>query len=162
MFTEISTQIIHASIASVINEIQPEANIYDNPNQQGTVYPAWFIVHRSPFEIRNETGRRFGRNRFSITYQIDIWYMLQQNIPCLYDEYVAIAEALDSKIEYLPIFGSSAIVHVFDRSWNLELNAMKYSITLRLRVFGDNVGEQTKINTISDISAFVKNRNEAE
>lgn len=135
---EISTQIIHNSYAAVINKIDPKANIYDNPNQQGTAYPAWFIVHRSPVEVMRDFGKRYGGNRYTLTYQIDIWYMIQQNIPRLYDQYTAVAERLDEQLEYLPIFGSDAVVHVYDKSWSLELNSMKYSTTLRLRVCRNN------------------------
>ena len=112
MPVSISTQVIHASYAAVISEIDKDANIYDNPNQQGTAYPAWFIVHRSPVEIQRELGKRLNGNRYILTYQIDIWYMVQQNITRLYDIYTQVAEQLDEKIEYLPIFGSDAIVHV--------------------------------------------------
>lgn len=158
---EISTQIIHNSYAAVINKIDPKANIYDNPNQQGTAYPAWFIVHRSPVEVQREFGKRMNGNCYMLTYQIDIWYMIQQNIPRLYDQYTAIAERFDSEIEYLPIFGSNAIVHVYDRSWSLELNAMKYSTTLKLRVFADKNFVFTPMEVIDDLSVFLKNQNQS-
>lgn len=158
---EISTQIIHNSYAAVINKIDPNANIYDNPNQQGTAYPAWFIVHRSPVEVAREFGKRMNGNCYMLTYQIDIWYMIQQNIPRLYDQYTAIAERFDSEIEYLPIFGSDAVVHVYDRSWSLELNAMKYSTTLKLRVFADKNFVFTPIEVIEDLSVFLKNQNQS-
>jgi hypothetical protein len=159
MSVQISTQIIHKSFAAVINEVQANANIYDNPNQQGTVYPAWFIVHRSPVEIRRDTGKRLDGNRYELTYQIDLWYMLQQNITGLFDQYTQIAEALDSKLEYLPIFGSDAVVHVYDRSWSLELNALKYSTTLRLRVFTDTNFVFEPMEVIEDVNTFIKNAN---
>lgn len=158
---EISTQIIHNSYAAVINRIDPKANIYDNPNQQGTAYPAWFIVHRSPVEVAREFGKRMNGNCYMLTYQIDIWYMIQQNIPRLYDQYTAIAERFDAEIEYLPIFGSDAIVHVYDRSWSLELNAMKYSTTLKLRVFADKNFVFTPMEVIEDLSVFLKNQNQS-
>lgn len=161
MSIEISTQIIHNSYAAVINKIDHKANIYDNPNQQGTAYPAWFIVHRSPVEVAREFGKRMNGNCYMLTYQIDIWYMIQQNIPRLYDQYTAIAERFDSEIEYLPIFGSDAIVHVYDRSWSLELNAMKYSTTLKLRVFADKNFAFTPIEVIEDLSVFLKNQNQS-
>lgn len=161
MTVEISTQIIHNSYAAVINKIDPKANIYDNPNQQGTAYPAWFIVHRSPVEVARDFGKRMNGNCYMLTYQIDIWYMIQQNIPRLYDQYTAIAERFDAEIEYLPIFGSDAIVHVYDRSWSLELNAMKYSTTLKLRVFADKNFVFTPMEVIDDISVFLKNQNQS-
>lgn len=152
---EINTQIIHASYASVINQVQPNANIYDNPNQQGTVYPAWFIVHRSPVEVTRDFGRINTGNRYNITYQIDLWYMIQQNITAMFDKYRAVAESLDSYIEYLPIFGTDAVVHVYDRMWNIEMNAMKYSTTLRLRVFTEKHPVFNPIETIT-FEEFIK------
>lgn len=150
MSIEISTQIIHASYAAVINSIDPNANIYDNPNQQGTAYPAWFIVHRAPVEVQRDVGKRYGGNRYTLTYMIDIWYMIQQNIPRLYDQYTQVAEELDSKMDYLPIHGSDAVVHVYDRSWSLELSCLKYSTTLRLRVYRNNPNyDDTTIDVIT-------------
>jgi hypothetical protein len=161
MPVEISTQIIHASYATVINRIQPNANIYDNPNQQGTDLPAWFIVHRSPVEIRKELGKRHGGSRFEITYSIDIWYMLKQNITRLYDQYTEIAERLDEELEYLPVFNSDAVLHVHDRSWSLEMNALKYSTTLRFKVYGDVSDVIPKMQVIEDVDVFLKNQNES-
>lgn len=158
MPVNISTQIIHASYASVIREIDANANIYDNPNQQGTEYPAWFIVHRSPVEIQRDLGKRLSGNRYVLTYQIDIWYMIQQNITRLFDQYTQIAEQLELKLEYLPIFGSDAVVHVYDKSWSLELNALKYSTTLRLRVFVDKDFHLEPMEVIEDLSVFLKNQ----
>lgn len=155
---EISTQIIHASYAAVINSIDPNANIYDNPNQQGTAYPAWFIVHRAPVEVQRNVGKRYGGNRYTLTYMIDIWYMIQQNIPRLYDQYTQVAEELDSKMDYLPIHGSDAVVHVYDRSWSLELNCLKYSTTLRLRVYRDNPNYDTTTIDVISTEVFLKTK----
>lgn len=154
MSIQLSTQLIHSSFASVIQSIDSSAHIYDNPNQQGTDVPAWFIVHRSPVEVQ----RTLGVYRTLVVYNIDIWYMLQQNITCLYDKYSAIAEQLDAKLTYLPIFNAPGVkVHVYDRSWGLEMNAMKYSTTLRLRVKEDFGTTEHKMDVISDLSVFLKN-----
>ena len=161
MAIEISTQIIHAIFATVINKIQPGANIYDNPNQQGTTYPAWFIVHRSPVELQRHVGKRNNGNRYLITFQIDLWYMLQQNITRLFDQYTAIAEQLAYNLQYLPIFGSDAVVQVYDQSWSLELNALKYSTTIKLRVYTDENFVFTPMEVISDLEIFLKNQNES-
>lgn len=153
----IDTSVIHASYASMINLIEPGANIYDNPSQQGVIYPAWFIVHRSPVEIRRDVGKRFGGNRYDMTYQIDIWYMIQQNTTRMFDNYTKIAEQLDDKLEYLQVFGSDAVLHVFDKSWTLEMNALKFSTTLRFKVYSEN--SETKPNPmpdVIDIKTFLK------
>ena len=152
MGIEITTQLIHASYASVIREIDANANIYDNPNQQGTYYPAWFIVHRSPVELQKGIGR------WTLVYQIDIWYMLKSNQTRLYDQYSAIAEQLDDKLEYLPIFGTDACVHVLDRSWGLELDALKYSTTLRLYASKGPKPVIPYMEVIEDLRVFLKNQ----
>lgn len=150
MSIEITTQLIHASYASVIQTIDANANIYDNPNQQGTYYPAWFIVHRSPVELQKGIGR------WTLVYQIDIWYMLKSNQTRLYDQYSAIAEQLDDKLEYLPIFGTDACVHVLDRSWGLELDALKYSTTLRLYASKGPKPVIPYMEVIEDLRVFLK------
>lgn len=150
MSIEITTQLIHASYASVIRTIDENANIYDNPNQQGTYYPAWFIVHRSPVELQKGIGR------WTLVYQIDIWYMLKSNQTRLYDQYSAIAEQLDDKLEYLPIFGTDACVHVLDRSWGLELDALKYSTTLRLYASRGPKPVIPYMEVIEDLRVFLK------
>lgn len=148
---QIDTQIIHASIASVLNRIDPAAQIFDNPTQQGTPYPAWYIIHRSPVERQRECG-----NRYIIVYQIDIWYMLQQNITRLYDQYTEVAERLQEEIEYLPIYGhDSVLIHTYENSWGLELNAMKYSLTLRLRCSRSTTPD-IKMAVIEDLQVFLK------
>ena len=148
---ELSTQLIHASIASVLNRIDPNAEIFDNPTQQGTPYPAWYIVHRAPVERQRECG-----NRYVLVYQIDIWYMLQQNITRMYDQYTAIAERLQEEIEYLPIYGyENVLIHTYENSWGLEMNAMKYSITLRIRC-SRSASPDVKMAVIEDLDVFIK------
>lgn len=151
MSIELSTQLIHSSIASVLNQIDSSAEIFDNPTQQGTPYPAWYIVHRSPVERQRECG-----NRYVLVYQIDIWYLLKQNITRLYDQYTNVAEQLQEAIEYLPIYGyKDVVVHTYDNSWGLEMNAMKYSLTLRFRC-SRNTTPDTKMQVIEDLQVFLK------
>lgn len=151
MAIELSTQLIHASIAAILRDIDPNAEIFDNPTQQGTPYPAWYIVHRQPVELHRECG-----NRYMLVYGIDIWYMLQQNITRMYDQYTQVAERLQDVMEHLPIYGHPGVlVHTHENSWSLELNAMKYSITLRLRCSRNTVPEP-KMQVIEDLSVFIK------
>lgn len=165
MAVEISIQLIHASYATAINKIQPNANIYDNPNQQGTELPAWFIVHRSPIEIRKEAGKIGRGSRFEVTVNIDLWYLLKQNITRLFDQYSAIAEQLDENLEYLPLLGTDAVLHVHDRVWSLELNALKYSTTLRFKVYSDGTNSlmplSEKMNVITGPEVFIKNNSQS-
>lgn len=147
----IDTQIIHKSIAQVLAKVDPNATIFDNPNQQGTKLPAWFIVHSSP--VSNVCQLY---NRFFLTYNIDIYYMLEYNRPRLYDEYAAIADALDLAIDYLPIYGTdNQLVHVYERSWELAMNALKYSIVLHFRVTPDT-DREPYMQVIQSLDVFLK------
>lgn len=151
MGIEVSTRLIHASIAQVLHEISPDAEIFDNPNQQGTPYPAWFIVHRSPVEVRKEI------RRYYITYYIDVWYLIKQNLTQMFDQYTRIAEQLADKMEYIPVYGYKGVVlHTFETSWSIEMTAMKYSITLRLVCSRDNGVPQPKMYVIEDFQTFIK------
>lgn len=155
MAITINTPVIHKSYASVLSRIDPNALIFDNPNQQGTKLPAWFIVHREPV---SSTCAIDGYQW--LVYAIDIYYMVEYNKPRLFDEYAAIADQLDLELEYLPIYGTDTVVHVFDRSWELAMNALKYSTTLRLRVH-PSVQREPYMQVIENLEVFLKMQNEA-
>lgn len=155
MAITINTPVIHKSYASVLSRIDPNALIFDNPNQQGTKLPAWFIVHREPVSSACAIdGYQW------VVYAIDIYYMVEYNKPRLFDEYAAIADQLDLELEYLPIYGTDTVVHVFDRSWELAMNALKYSTTLRLRVH-PSVQREPYMQVIENLEVFLKMQNEA-
>ena len=129
---EISTEIVHKSLAAVAASIVPNSYVYDNPNQQGTHLPAWFIVHREPVRIERENQRRAW-----IIFGIDLYYMIELNTPRVFDEYARVGDALDCALTYLRIYGTDKLVHVFERSWELAMNCLKYSLTLRIRCAPD-------------------------
>ena len=80
MAIQIDTPTVHRSIAQALRGVTPEATIYDNPNQQATRLPAWFIVHREPVRIEREISR------WVLVYALDLVYMLDFNITGLYDK----------------------------------------------------------------------------
>ena len=129
----VDTALVHRSLATVCAAIAPGSYIYDNPNQQGTKLPCWFIVHREPVSIDRENQRRAW-----LIYSIDLYYMLELNTPRLFDSYSTVADALDSALTYLPVYGTTdTLIHVYDRSWELAMNCLKYSLTLRIRCAPD-------------------------
>jgi hypothetical protein len=84
--------------------------------------------------------------------------MVEYNKPRLFDEYAAIADRLDLNLEYLPVYGTDGkLVHVFDRSWELAMNALKYSTTLRLRV-RPGTTPAPYMNVIENFEVFIKTR----
>ena len=149
----IDTSLIHKSIATVLSSINSNAYIYDNPNQQATKLPAWFITHREPVKIEREIGRAW------LIYSIDLFYMLEYNTPRLFDDYATVADSLNTSLIYLPIYGLDGVkTQVYEREWGLQLDALKYSFTLRFRVKQDTVPDE-KMQVIEDLSVFLKNQN---
>lgn len=149
MSVVIDTPTIHKSIASVLLSIDSNAYIYDNPNQQATKLPAWFIIHREPVKIEREIGRAW------LIYSIDLFYMLEYNTPRLFDDYAQIADSLNTSLIYLPIYGQDYKTQIYEREWGLQLDALKYSFTLRFRVSQDTVIDE-KMQVIQDLSVFLK------
>lgn len=150
MAIQIDTPTVHRSIAQALRGVTPEATIYDNPNQQATRLPAWFIVHREPVRIEREISR------WVLVYALDLVYMLDFNITGLYDKYSAIADALDLALVYLEIYGSGgAKTHVYERSWQLDMSGLKYSLELRFRV-APNTKLKEYMQVIEDLQVFLK------
>ena len=150
MAIQIDTPTVHRSIAQALRGVTPEATIYDNPNQQATRLPAWFIVHREPVRIEREISR------WVLVYALDLVYMLDFNITGLYDKYSAIADALDLALVYLEIYGSGgAKTHVYERNWQLDMSGLKYSIELRFRV-APNTKLEEYMQVIEDLQVFLK------
>lgn len=147
----IDTPTIHKSLASLVLQVTPNAYIYDNPNQQGTHLPAWFIVHREPVNIKEDLHGRYWLN-----YGIDLYYMLDFNLPHLFDDYAAIADQLGEISEYLPIYGyENVVTHTYERSWGMYMDALKFSFTLKFRVTRDAT-PPAYMQVIEDLSVFLK------
>lgn len=148
----LDTPLVHKSFSDVINKITPGAHIYDNPNQQGTKLPAWFIVHRDPVTITRDLDKMAW-----LTYGIDLYYMLELNMPRTFDSYSAVADALNTELKYLTIYGTQFKTHVIDRSWQLKLDCLCYSTTLKFRV-SETEEPETKMQVIEDLAVFLKNQ----
>lgn len=147
----IDTPTIHKSLAQLVLQVTPNAHVYDNPNQQGTMLPAWFIVHREPVDIKEDLHGRWWLN-----YHIDLFYMLDFNGPHLFDDYAAIADALGQISENFSIYGhDNVIIHAFERAWGMYMDALKCSMTLKLRVSRDST-PPVYMQVIEDFDAFVK------
>lgn len=147
----IDTPTIHKSLAQLVLSLTPNACVYDNPNQQGTHLPAWFIVHREPVDIKEDLHGRWWLN-----YHIDLFYMLDFNGPHLFDDYAAIADQLGEISEYLPIYGyENVVTHTYERSWGMYMDALKFSMNLKFRVTKDAT-PPAFMEVIEDLRVFLK------
>ena len=157
MSIAINTATIHKSFASILLSITPSAHVYDNPNQQNTKLPAWFIVHREPTRVEEEN-----QFRYILTYSIDLYYLEQLNGTRTFDAYSSIADQLDYDLHYLEIYGSNGSkIHVLNREWSMELEALKYSTTLKIRVKRDEI-TAPDMEVIESLETFIKRYHEKE
>ena len=132
MKPDINLNLISKAIADVLMEQFPESTIYDSPNQQSTLLPAWFINYMPGSSIEKQIGDRFMR-----TLRVDLVYLEDFNLTDLYDRYRAAADILDETIEtfaYTSSSGEKYMVHAHDRKWKMDLSALHYELTVKIRV----------------------------
>ncbi len=98
------------SLAGVLKEKYPEYPVYDSPNQQGTVFPCFFIFFM-PSEIDSQVDGRFLHD-----LGIDIVFVQQRNIVNGNAGIHAIARYLDESLELFPYSDGSeetAFIHTY-------------------------------------------------
>jgi hypothetical protein len=128
---KISIPIIDNALAGLLKQLVSGVSVYNNPNQQKTSLPAFFIQHMPNMSIKPQTSDRFKRKLF-----FDIVYMEEYNLTALEDRYCEIAELLDVYLELIPIIedGNTYYVRTLNRSWSVELGALHYKFDLEMRV----------------------------
>lgn len=136
MKPKIDISSISNALADVLAENFPDSTIYDNPNQQGTELPAWFINYIPGSTIKKAIGNRYWRN-----LHIDLVYLVEYDLPDLYDQYRAAAETLDEVLEMFKYKkdGQEYLIRTYDRTWRMDLSAMHYELRLDLRVSKETI-----------------------
>jgi hypothetical protein len=128
---EISLKTVSSALADFLKGRFPDAHIYDNPNQQDTERPAWFIEFMPNSSVKKQIDGRYLRKLY-----IDLAYLTDYNLPDLFDIYKNAAEVLDEHLELLPYEsdGESYLLRTYDRKWDVDLSALHYKLRLDLRV----------------------------
>jgi hypothetical protein len=136
MKPKIDISSISNALADVLAEHFPDSTIYDNPNQQGTELPAWFINYIPGSTIKKAIDNRYWRN-----LHIDLVYLVEYDLPDLYDQYRAAAEILDEVLETFKYTkdGQDYLIRTYDRTWKMDLSAMHYELRLDLRVSKETI-----------------------
>jgi hypothetical protein len=151
--TEISLHIISKALADLLIGLFPGAAVYDNPQQQKTALPAWFINFMPGSGVNKEIGNRYMR-----TLRVDLVNLEDYNLPDLYDRYKHAAEVLDQSLEFFSFTGSDGnvyMLHAHDRQWRMDLSAMHYEFRLDLRVSLD-LPPDTAMQTIDSLTQTIK------
>lgn len=112
------------SIAGVLKAEYPDIPIYNNPSQQGTEVPCFFVFFM-PTEIEKQIGRRFMRN-----IGIDIVYLVEKNDPDAHDKMVSAADTLDCALEFILYEGKEKL-RTFDREWKIDDGELHYQLKIK-------------------------------
>lgn len=121
---------IARSLADYLAPVLPGVTFYEDPNQQGSQTPCWFLQQRYS-NLKLQTGGRWLR-----VIGLDLTYLEDYNLPDLQRRYQSAAEALDVALETFPYThqGGSVLVRAYDREWRVDLDALHYKFELRALV----------------------------
>lgn len=138
--TLISINSVIDAIAGNLRDKAGATYVYNNPNQQNTQYPCWFINLVPTNSIDRVT---MARNLRSLT--IDLVYHEQINEIILFDNYIAQAEILDEKLLFIDYpysfrddegntISGIAKIRTIERHWTIDRTALHYMFTLPFHV----------------------------
>ena len=127
---KISIPIIDNAIAGLLKQLFPGVSVYNNPNQQGTALPAFFIQHMPNSGVTKQISERYKRKLF-----IDLVYMDEYNLTDTNDIYLGVAETLDINLELFPVVQDNETFYMrtYERTWSVELGALHYKFHLEFR-----------------------------
>lgn len=158
---EVTVQIIQDAIAGFLKNKVGATKVYNNPNQQGTEFPAWFI-HLIPLTGISypAVGGRLLRN-----FQIDLVYTEQYNLVDLYDIYLQKAEEMDYLLEYIEypykvlnedgtVEIEIALIRPMNKEWSIDLQSLHYKFQLNLHVRRYE-GDNPKMMVIEELHEYV-------
>lgn len=137
------------SLADYLAPAFPGVAFYQDPNQQGTAAPCFFL-QQTEETLTKETGGYYLR-----TIGLDLTYLERYNLPNLQQLYQAAAETLDLMLDTFPYTDGeeTALVRAYDRNWRIDLDAMHYEFEIRERV---RIPEDwPKMQTIQDLNEEV-------
>lgn len=152
MKPEINLELISRALAGVLAAEFPTSTVYDNPNQQKTKLPAWFINFMPGSSIKKQVDNRYMR-----TLRVDLVYLDEYNLPDLYDRYKSAAERLDEVLELFAYDydGEQYLIRTYDRQWKMDLAALHYELRLEIRVSIEKP-PQPKMEAIEELSERIK------
>ena len=149
MKPQINIELINKALADFLNEYLPEATVYENPNQQGTDLPAWWIEYVPGSSIKKQIGNRFMRN-----LHVVLIYEDEYNLVDLNKRYEAVAEILDENLELFKYIqdGDTYFIRTYERNWSINLKSLRYDFKLNIKVSRQKnpvlLIERATINTI--------------
>lgn len=160
---DVSIVLITHALADMLTTHFPGIKVYNNPNQQDTELPAWFIMFMPLSGIKPEIGNRYRR-----VMGVDLVYLEEYNKTNLYDKYLAMAETLDENLDLLACNYEvivdeakgeterhTAYLHTYNREWKADLAEMHYQFRLEFRASRD-LPDDVKMLVIQELTEMIK------
>lgn len=119
------------SLAAYLASYFPGVTFYENPNQQGTQAPCFFL------QIRYSNIKLHQGGRWLRVLGLDLTYLQDYNLPNMQQLYEMAAEQLDLVMETFPYTyadesgSETATLRTYDREWRIDLDALHYQFELR-------------------------------
>lgn len=119
------------SIAAVIKTGYPSMKVYGSANQQGTIYPCFFVLEMPSYiypEMNDRNRRQIG---------LDIVYVQQRNITNALSDVRGVIDFLDENLETFTFTdpdGETCSLRVYARAWSYEDQELHYKITVKALV----------------------------
>ena len=142
------------SLADYLAPVLPDVQYNEDPAQQGVDCPCFFLQQRYAYTDR----RRSTRGMFLQRIGLDLTYLEDYNLPDLQRRYLAAAEALDLEMGTIPYSDGETVgtvqLHTYERSWNIDLDALHYKFELQEIVIEPPAAE-VKMQAIAEYNAEV-------
>lgn len=142
---------IAKSLADYLAPEFPDVEFYEDPNQQETKTPCFFLQQRYS-RLIPQTDMYWIR-----TIGLDLTYLVDYNLPNTQRLYQEAAERLDLVMEVFPYCdgksAETALIRTYDREWRVDLDAMHYKFEIKERVKIPE--EYAKMRTIQEYNEEV-------
>lgn len=119
------------SIAAVIKTGYPSMKVYGSANQQGTIFPCFFVLETPSYlypEMNDRNRRQIG---------LDIVYVQQRNIVNALSDVRGVVDYLDEHLETFPYTdpdGNTCTLRGFAHEWSYEDQELHYKLTVKALV----------------------------
>ena len=127
-----SIEYLIQSVAGTLKSAFPGVDIHDNPTQQKSGWPCFYIFLR-PSDIRDQLSARDMRN-----IALDIVYVQERNTPDANAALYSVAETLDELLDVVPYSDGSdenpVPLHTHERDYSIEDQELHYRLRISQRV----------------------------
>ena len=137
------------SLAGYLAPHFPGVTFYEDPNQQGSAPPMFFL------QTRYGNVDKLLDGRYLRTLGLDLTYLLDYNLPDMQQQYQRAGETLDLLMDTFPYSDGTgnALLRAYAREWRVDLDALHYRFEVRTVVLIPE--DSAKMELIDNIGGVV-------